>query len=91
MTRIRIELNKTIRQMRTGQFPNTEMFYFRGLEKQLPKLKREREERVGLAIFAIQEYPFDHKISKRLDEDWIDKIYRKITAKGVEMINLGWY
>jgi hypothetical protein len=86
LNRIRIDVNKTLRAMLTGQFPNTDMCYFRGLEIDLPKLKMEHDERIELAIFAIQEYQADHdnNCKNGLDEDWIDQIYRNITAKAVE-------
>jgi hypothetical protein len=77
--RIRFDINRTIRQMRWGQIPNNNEMYFRGLESEVGQRKLERLEMIELTMFAIQEQQIEN--DGRVDETWINEIYRKITNK----------
>jgi hypothetical protein len=84
LTRIRTDIDKTLRVMRTGQLPDTELCYFRGLESELRETRKERNKRVNLAVFAVQEYQADHCNGEEgLDEEWVENVYRNITFSSV--------
>ena len=83
IVRMRTDSMKTLRLMKTGQRPNTENEYFRGLESELNVVKRERGERTALMWFAILEHQAEH--DNKLSDEWVDQFYRKLTEKGVQM------
>ncbi|KAG7372333.1 hypothetical protein IV203_018476 [Nitzschia inconspicua] len=83
LIRFRGENNKTLRAMWTGQLPDTELFYFRGLEGELLKSRGKRKGNYALALFTIQEYQ-TKSCSVGLDDEWVEGTYRKITSCFVE-------